>query len=95
MPTLARRRLLAGAACTAPVAFAARRGLAQTWPARPIRYVVPFAAGAGILDIMARIVARHLSEAVGQQVVVDNRPGPAALSVPTSSPRPSPMATRS
>jgi len=74
VPTLARRRLLAGVAA-APLVFAARRGRAEAWPTRPIRYVVPFAAGAGILDIMARIVAQHLSEAIGQQVVVDNRPG--------------------
>jgi len=53
----------------------ARQASAQTWPARPLRFVVPFAAGAGILDIMARIVGQHLGEATGQQVVVDNRPG--------------------
>lgn len=74
MPTLARRRLLA-AVPAASFVLAAGRGFAQAWPARPIRYVVPFAAGAGILDIMARIVAQHLGETIGQQVVVDNRPG--------------------
>lgn len=55
--------------------LAATPARAQTWPNRPIRYVVPFAAGAGLLDIMARIVAQHLSEKVDQQVVVDNKPG--------------------
>ena len=54
---------------------AGRPAMGQTWPNRPMRLVVPFAAGAGVLDIMARIVGQHLSEAIGEQVVVDNRPG--------------------
>jgi tripartite-type tricarboxylate transporter receptor subunit TctC len=66
-----RQLLLASAATLATV----RTAWAQTYPTRPIRFVVPFAAGAGILDIMARLVGQHLSEAAGQQVVVDNRPG--------------------
>jgi tripartite-type tricarboxylate transporter receptor subunit TctC len=56
-------------------AFAAARAFAQTWPTRPLRLVVPFAAGAGVLDIMARLVSVPLSEALGQQIVVDNKPG--------------------
>lgn len=47
---------------------------AQTWPERPITLIVPFAPGASA-DGIARIVGRELSTAVGQPVVVDNRPG--------------------
>src|SRR5260221_9949278 len=49
----------------------------QMYPTRPLRLVVPFSAGAGILDIMARFLSQHLSAGLGQQVVVDNKPGAA------------------
>ena len=47
---------------------------AQPWPSRPIQMIVPFAAG-GSTDVAARLVAQHLSKALGQQVVVENKTG--------------------
>jgi tripartite-type tricarboxylate transporter receptor subunit TctC len=47
---------------------------AQPYPARPVRVVVPYAAG-GLPDTMARLVAQRLTQSLGQQFVVDNRPG--------------------
>ena len=68
---LIRRRFLylAGAAMAAPaVAFA------QSYPVRPVHMVVGFAAGGGA-DIMARLIGQGLYDRLGQQIVVDNRPG--------------------
>src|SRR5712664_1896476 len=58
------------------VALAASAGpaAAQDWPARPIRVIVSFAAGSAP-DIICRFVTDRLSRAVGQQLIVDNRPG--------------------
>lgn len=52
--------------------------LAQAWPSRPLRVVVPFVAGGGV-DTVARITASRLSSLLGQQLVVDNRPGGRAV----------------
>jgi tripartite-type tricarboxylate transporter receptor subunit TctC len=52
---------------------------AQAYPAKSVRMVVPFAAGAGSNDIMARLIAQKLSERFSQQFVVDNRPGASGI----------------
>jgi tripartite-type tricarboxylate transporter receptor subunit TctC len=70
---LRRRAVLAGGLLAASFGGAGR---ASSWPDRPIRLVVPFAAG-GTTDILGRIVAEHLGEAWGQPVIVDNKAGAA------------------
>jgi tripartite-type tricarboxylate transporter receptor subunit TctC len=55
------------------VAFAERAG-AQNWPTRPVTMVVPFTAGT-TSDVVARVLADHLSKAIGQSIVIDNRGG--------------------
>jgi len=53
---------------------AAGAAVAQVYPAKPIRFFVPYAPG-GVGDITARMVAQKMSESMGQQVVIENRPG--------------------
>jgi tripartite-type tricarboxylate transporter receptor subunit TctC len=52
----------------------AHPALAQAWPTRPVRFIVPFNAG-GTTDLIARIISQWLSERFGQQVIVENKPG--------------------
>jgi tripartite-type tricarboxylate transporter receptor subunit TctC len=65
--------LVARALCAGLFASATTVALAQSYPARPVRLLVPFAAG-GVADITARVVCQELSATLGQQVVVENRP---------------------
>src|SRR6476620_6016975 len=70
---ISRRRLIGTSAMALAAGFA-RPALAQNWPTRNVRLVVPFPAGGGA-DAIARIVGQRLSEVWGQQVVVENRGG--------------------
>lgn len=63
--------LMLSMAC-APAAFA------QAWPSKPIRIIIPYAAGGGI-DVLSRAIGEKLSQRFGQSVVIDNRPGAGTL----------------
>ncbi len=65
--------IIFAALCLAPLA-AAQSAFAQAWPAKPVRIVVPFAAG-GTTDVVARIVGQKLGELWNQSVLIENRLG--------------------
>lgn len=60
------------------LAVLATAATAQDFPARPVRVLVPYGTG-GVTDITARIVTPRMAEALGQQIVVENRPGGASI----------------
>src|SRR6516164_5290927 len=71
---LPRRRFLYLAAAAVALAALPRTANAEAYPLRPVRIIVGFAPGGGT-DIMARLIGSGLSSRLGQQVVVENRPG--------------------
>jgi len=71
---LARRKFLHLAAGGVALPAVSRFAWAQTYPSRPVRYVVPLPPG-GPADIVARQIGQWLSDRLGQQVVIENRPG--------------------
>ena len=74
MPLQPTKRTLMRATAGALLLLAAPLSMAQAWPARPIRLVVPFPPG-GLIDNMARLVGSRLAQELGQPVVIDNKPG--------------------
>jgi tripartite-type tricarboxylate transporter receptor subunit TctC len=71
---LPRRKFLHLAAGAAALPAVSRIAAAQAYPSRPVRIIVPFAAGGGI-DIVARLIGQWMSERLGKQFVIENRPG--------------------
>jgi tripartite-type tricarboxylate transporter receptor subunit TctC len=71
---LVRRRFMQGAAAAAAVPALSRVAMAQAYPARPIRFIVPLAPGGG-LDFVARLIGEYLSRTIGQQVYLENKLG--------------------
>ena len=72
--SLARRRFLHLAAGVVALPAIARAASAQAYPARPVRFIVPFSPG-GVSDIIGRLMGQWLSDRLGQPFLIENRPG--------------------
>jgi tripartite-type tricarboxylate transporter receptor subunit TctC len=72
--SLARRRFLHLAAGVVALPAIARVASAQAYPARPVRFIVPFSPG-GVSDIIGRLMGQWLSDRLGQPFLIENRPG--------------------
>src|SRR6516165_4705660 len=79
MQTFRARSVLCGFVTVALTLLVSEKAPGQTYPTRPIHFVVPSSPGAGVTDIMARLVGQHLSARIGQQIVIDNRPGASGI----------------
>jgi tripartite-type tricarboxylate transporter receptor subunit TctC len=74
-PSITRRRLLLSAAALAAAPLSSR---AQSYPAKPVRWIVPYPAGGGS-DFLARTLGAQLEKQLGQPIVIENRPGAATM----------------
>jgi tripartite-type tricarboxylate transporter receptor subunit TctC len=71
---LGRRRVLALSAASLAAASTSRRADAESYPSRPVHWIVGFAPG-GSTDILARVIGQYLAEKLGQSFIIENRPG--------------------
>src|SRR5690242_15553684 len=69
-----RRQFLRLTTAAAALPALPRMAIAQTYPTRPVRWIVPYPAG-GATDLISRVMAQWLTERLGQPVIIDNRPG--------------------
>ena len=74
MDGIGRRQFVKGAGALGAALFAPHVARAQDWPNRPVRFIVPLAAGGG-LDFIARLAGEYVSRGLGQQVFIENRTG--------------------
>ena len=73
-----RRTVLRGLASGAAMLAVSAPAFAENYPVSPVRIIVPYGPG-GIADVVLRMVAQKMSEKLGQQFVIENRPGAAGI----------------